>query len=146
MHVAEQREERNYLTKSHCAWLFLFIMSILKLKENRDFRRTYNRGKSFVSPYIVVYVYKNRTNNVRLGITAGKKIGNAVKRNRAKRVITAAFASVLPNIQNGLDFVIVARTRILNVKSTELANILYKTLENAGAIKNDNEENINISC
>ena len=124
---------------------FPFIMRIIKLKENREFRRAYNRGKVFVTPFAVIYVTKNRTGDVRLGITAGKKIGKAVKRNRAKRVITAAFSSVLPDIQNGFDFVIVARTRILNVKSTELALIFYKSLKTAGALKNDNEENTNIS-
>lgn len=114
---------------------FTFIMkNIVKLKENRDFRRAYSRGKSFVSPYIVVYVNKNRSNNVRLGITAGKKIGNAVSRNRAKRVITAAFRYCLPKIVTGYDFVIVARTRILSVKSTEVAASLMKLLANAGVV------------
>ncbi len=135
MHVAEQRVERNYLTKSHSQWLFLFIMSMLKLKENRDFRRIYNRGKSFVSPYIVVYVNKGRQDNIRLGITAGKKIGNAVKRNRAKRVITAAFRTVQPRIREGQDFIIVARTRILDVKSTVVADSLLTLLSSAGALK-----------
>lgn len=117
-------------------------MNLLKLKENRDFRRAYNRGKSYVSPYIVVYVTKNRTHNVRLGITAGKKIGKAVLRNRAKRVITAAFCSVLPEIREGLDFVIVARTRILNVKSTVVAEHLHKLLLGSGALKEENYEKI----
>ena len=125
---------------------FTFVMRIQKLKENREFRRAYNRGKVFVTPYAVVYITKNRTDGVRLGITVGKKIGKAVKRNRAKRVITAAFSSVLPKIQDGLDFVIVARTRILKVKSTELALIFEKTLDTAGALKNDNEKDTHISC
>ena len=124
---------------------FTFVMRMQKLKENREFRRAYNRGKVFVTPFAVIYVTRNRTGDVRLGITAGKKIGKAVKRNRAKRVITAAFSSVLPKIQDGLDFVIVARTRILKIKSTELATIFEKTLESAGALKNNNEENTNIS-
>ena len=125
---------------------FTFVMRIQKLKENREFRRAYNRGKVFVTPFAVIYVTKNRTGDVRLGITAGKKVGKAVKRNRAKRVITAAFSSVLPQIQDGLDFVIVARTRILKIKSTELVPIFEKTLESAGALKNNNEENTDISC
>ncbi len=121
-------------------------MRIIKLKENRDFRRAYHRGKVFVTPFAVVYVNKNRTGDVRLGITAGKKIGKAVKRNRAKRVITAAFYSVLPQIKDGLDLVIVARTKILNVKSTVFTTSLVKALEEVGALKNDNEENTDISC
>jgi len=134
LHAAEQKEERNCHIKSHFDVAFPFIMKIIKLKENRDFRRVYNKGKSLVCPYFVVYVNKNRADNIRLGITVSKKIGNAVKRNRAKRVITAAFSAVCPKIQSGYDFVIVARTRILNVKSTEVAIALEKTLNSLGVL------------
>ncbi len=135
MHAAEQKEERNCHIKSHLHVAFTFIMKIVKLKENRDFRRVYNKGKSSVSPYFVVYIMKNRWDVTRLGITVGKKIGNAVKRNRAKRVITAAFSTVYPQLQSGYDFVIVARTRILNVKSTEVASSLIKNLNSFGVLQ-----------
>lgn len=111
-----------------------YMNSIIKLKENYEFRRVYNRGKSFVSPYFVVYVFKNRGKKIRLGITAGKKIGGAVKRNRAKRVITAAFRAELPRILSGYDFVIVARTRILGIKSTKAAASLERILKTANVL------------
>ncbi len=120
--------------------------SIAKIKENRDFRRAYRNGKSLVTPYIVIYVNKNRSKNVRLGITAGKKIGNAVCRNRAKRVISAAFRMISREIVPGYDFVIVARTRILSVKSTEVALSLKKNLHSAGFLipaKESNENAVN---
>lgn len=116
--------------------------SIVKIKENRDFRRAYHRGKSFVSPTVAVYINKNRTGEVRLGITAGKKIGNAVCRNRAKRVIYAAFRDCLEKIAPGYDFVIVARTRILSVKSTQVAKELDKIISSAAFCKR-NELNEN---
>lgn len=115
-------------------------MKILKLKENRDFRRVYNKGKSYVSPYFVVYINKNRFCDIRLGITVGKKIGNAVKRNRAKRLITAAFSAVHPQILVGYDFVIVARTKILTVKSTEVTSSLLKILKSVGMLENNKNE------
>lgn len=68
------------------------MTEIVKIKENRDFRRIYSKGKSFVSPVLVTYVLKNRTKNVRYGITTSKKTGNAVQRNRSRRIIRAAFA------------------------------------------------------
>lgn len=135
MHAAEQKEERNCHIKSHLHVAFTFIMKIVKLKENRDFRRVYNKGKSFVNPYFVVYINKNRGDQPRLGITVSKKIGNAVKRNRAKRVITAAFSTVCPKIISGYDFVIVARTRILDVKSTVVTSHLFKFLDSFGVLK-----------
>lgn len=103
-----------------------------KIKANGDFHRIYNRGKSFVGPMIVTYTAKGRKDRVRLGITATKKLGGAVERNRAKRVITAAFRECLPYIQKGTDMVIVARVRILSVKSTQVAAILRKQLKTAG--------------
>ena len=54
--------------------------SIRKIKESYVFKRAYKKGKSMVSPYVVVYAVKNRFNDIRLGITAGKKIGKAVER------------------------------------------------------------------
>ena len=65
---------------------------------------------------------------MRLGITAGKKLGCAVNRNRAKRVITAAFNACQSNIAAGYDFVVVARTRILDQKSTAVFTALQKQL------------------
>ena len=71
----------------------------------------------------------------------GKKIGNAVSRNRAKRVITAAFRECLPEITPGFDFVIVARTRILTVKSTAVASAVLKLLRSAGLCETKNAKN-----
>ncbi len=103
-----------------------------KLKLNRDFKRLYHKGSPFVSSSFVLYAAKGRRGRVRLGITATKKLGTAVKRNRAKRVITAAFRECAPYIPSGYDFVIVARTRILDVKSNIVAEKMKKHLKGAG--------------
>ena len=57
------------------------------LKQNHEFRRLYSKGRSAVSPYFVLYCRPNRRSYSRLGITTGVKLGNAVKRNRARRRI-----------------------------------------------------------
>lgn len=100
-----------------------------KLKQNWEFRRAYTRGIALVAPSFVMYVCKGKKLVTRLGITAGKKIGSAVYRNRAKRLITAAFSDVVAHIPQGYDFVIVARTRILSVKSTQIAATIEKQLK-----------------
>ncbi len=106
-----------------------------KLKQNWEFRRAYNKGKAMVTPYFVLYACKGRRDSVRLGITAGKKIGTAVKRNRAKRVITAAFSACANNIISGHDFVAVARTRILETNSRVVAEKMKNQLKNANLWK-----------
>ena len=104
---------------------------MIKLKENYEFRRAYNKGERFVSSGFVMYAVKGRKDKVRLGIKEKKKIGGAVKRNRAKRVITAAFRNCLKNIAVGYDFVIVARTKVLELKSTQIQETLKKQLKAA---------------
>ena len=104
----------------------------VSIKENRDFRRLYHRGKSYVDPAFVMYVAKGRGNINRIGITAGKKIGGAVERNRAKRLIRAAFSSLSAKIAVGYDFIFVARVRILDQKSYTLAESMQKQLKAAG--------------
>lgn len=69
-----------------------------------------------------------------MGITAGKKVGSAVDRNRAKRVIIAAFRQLLPYVSGGYDFVFVARTRTSKVKSTVVFKSLKKAFLNEGII------------
>lgn len=108
------------------------MQKIEKLKLNHEFRRAYAKGKSLVAPCFAIYVNKGRRDRVRLGITVGKKIGGAVQRNRAKRVITAAFRECLPHLRRGYDYVIVARTRILETKSTAAAVFLQKQLSATG--------------
>ncbi|MEG1381392.1 MAG: ribonuclease P protein component [Ruthenibacterium sp.] len=105
------------------------------LTRNNEFQRVYTRGKSFVHPQVVLYVNKNRLGYTRIGITATKKIGNAVTRNRARRVIRAALFAVLPQNIGGYDLVFVARGRTPKCKSTELVSSLAKLLHDAGLRK-----------
>ena len=70
-----------------------------------------------------------------MGITTSKKIGNAVERNRCRRVIRAAFREISPLIPGGFDFVFVARTKTKFIKSTKLKSIMLQQLKKAGAIK-----------
>lgn len=107
---------------------------IITLCRNNDFRRIYNRGKSHVTPVCVIYVSRNRTKNVRIGITTSKKIGNAVKRNRARRVIKEALREIYPNIKPGYDIVIVARGKTPFVKSTDIKKHINKQLGKAGLL------------
>lgn len=105
------------------------------IKENRDFRRIYGKGKSYVSPVLVTYVMKNRNNTVRIGITTSKKTGNAVKRNRSRRIIREAFRLIAPEVKPGFDFIFVARGKTPFVKSTDIYSAMKQAMNNAGVLK-----------
>ncbi|MCL2513962.1 MAG: ribonuclease P protein component [Oscillospiraceae bacterium] len=107
----------------------------IAINQNSDFRRAYARGRQFTHPALVTYINKNRAGTVRIGITASKKIGNAVKRNRARRVIRAAYSSLEPYVKNGpCDIVFVARAKTTESKSGDIARIMKKHLELAGRL------------
>lgn len=101
---------------------------IEKLKLNKEFRRVYGRGKSYVCPSVVIYFLKKHTGGVRFGITVSKKLGCAVKRNRAKRLIAASIRDCATNISKNCDIVIVARSRIFEQKSYEITALLKSLL------------------
>lgn len=96
------------------------------LNENRDFLALYKKGKFTACKYSVIYIRPNGRPFNRLGITAGKKIGNAVHRNRAKRLIRLAYRENETEMPVGIDIVIVARTAICNIKSTEYCGYMKK--------------------
>lgn len=105
------------------------------LNRNKDFLFLYRKGKSVVGRYAVIYVRPNKKPYNRLGITAGKKVGNAVHRNRAKRIIRQAYMENEKDIPIGLDIVIVARAAICGIKSNVfsqwLAGYALKEIEAA---------------
>ena len=103
------------------------------LCENKDFRTLYYRGKSQVHAGLVTYVRPNRLGYPRIGITTGKKVGCAVLRSRARRVIREAFSPCFPLV-GGYDIVFVARTRTPEMKSTQLTPVILKHLKQLGVI------------
>ena len=81
------------------------------IKENREFRYCYKKGKKIVSSYVVLHYTKNRTEQNKLGITVAK-LRTAVERNRAKRLIRECYRAHFNEIQGGYNVVIVARSKM----------------------------------
>ncbi len=101
----------------------------LIIRENRDFVRLYKRGKSQVDPLLVTYALKNRRPCTRVGVTASKKVGGAVQRNRAKRVIRAAWRELAPTVPQGYDLIFVARGRTTVCKMQQVRRVMALHLQ-----------------
>ncbi len=113
-------------------------MKYTVMNENHMFRRVYRYGKSFVSPSLVCYVMKSgRDKKSQYGITSSKKIGCAVKRNRARRVIRAAYRELAPRVKTGYCLVFVARTRTAYVKSWSVKREMKEQLQKAGVLESE---------
>ena len=100
------------------------MLFTLTLNRNADFQRLYRKGAFCALGSALLYACPNSLPYNRLGITAGKKVGNAVLRSRAKRIIRAAYAAAEPELPVGLDLVIVARSSLPAEKSTVLEQAL----------------------
>jgi ribonuclease P protein component len=86
-----------------------------RLSRSGEFDRVYREGSSRANRYLVLYSFprgEEDGGDLRLGVTAGRKIGGAVQRNRVKRTIREAFWNVSARLEDGKDYVVVARHEI----------------------------------
>ena len=112
-----------------------------RLKNDRDFKRVYGKGRSFVSPAIVTYCFKKRYGGIRTGITTGKKIGGAVERNRCRRIIREAWRSLADRSSGNWDIVFVARARTAGLKTQDIYKDMLLHLKRAGVITSERPDN-----
>ena len=96
------------------------LLKANRLRKPSEFRFVYERGKRFEGRFMTVFIVPSETDFQRLGITASKKaIGNAVQRNRAKRLLREAFRlskAELNELDVKFDWVLNARRNLLRVK------------------------------
>ncbi len=110
---------------------------IQTLKENHLFSRSYRKGRCFSGKYIALYILRNREKDQNLlGITVSKNRGNAVKRNRTKRVIREAYRCFHPFLKEGNIIVIVARQPCVEAPVSVVTSELEYLLEKANLLQN----------
>ncbi len=108
---------------------------IISLDRDGQFQKLYKKGKSVVLPCIIIYAKKNGQSYNRLGITASKKLGKAVVRNRAKRRIRELYRTNIGKLKSGYDFVIVARSKTASVDYSTLLSAFLSGAEELGVLK-----------
>ncbi len=106
------------------------MRNIHSLKLNKEFKRAYYRGKYKAHPLLITYLFPMRGSHIRVGITTGKKVGNAVLRNRARRIIRAAFLELQPSLPAiGADLVFVARAGTSLSNSNQIKEVMQKQIK-----------------
>ena len=105
------------------------------LRDQRNFVSVYNRGNSKGSKYVVVLYKKNRLGMNRVAFVASKKVGNSVKRNRARRLMKEAFRNVSDKLVSGYDIIFVARNGIDEVKMNDVQRSMYNALNRASLLE-----------
>ncbi len=105
------------------------------LNQNRDFRRLYARGRSLANQYLVIYCLKSRSGANKMGITVSKKLGIAVVRNRAKRLIREAYRLSEGRFKEGYDMVFVSRSRTAGAKMPQVREAMMALAAELGLLK-----------
>ncbi|OBZ10335.1 ribonuclease P protein component [Bacillus sp. FJAT-26390] len=108
----------------------------LRLRNREDFSRIYRGGKSFANGQFVVYWSKQPTAEpFRLGVSASKKIGNAVVRNRMRRMIKEIVRHQANRIVPKTDFILIVRKPATEMKMKEMEKSVLHVLKKAGMLK-----------
>jgi ribonuclease P protein component len=111
-----------------------------RLTRSTDFQRVRRLGKSYAHPLVVLIVLPSETDGLRCGIAASRSIGNAVKRNRAKRQMRAALHPLLDSIQPGWDMIILARRPIVGATTDQIQKAIAGLLRRSRLLQ---EVNVN---
>jgi len=116
-----------------------------RLTRSEDFKRVRRSGKSYAHPLVVLIVQAHDKRSspvdkrsdpldpprVKVGVAAGRTVGTAVYRNRAKRLLREAIRSLLPNIASGLDLILIARPGLVSATLEETRQALLTLLQRA---------------
>lgn len=93
-------------------------------------------GKSYAHPFIVLITLPNQMDNSRFAITAGRSLGNAVQRNRAKRILRETLRMQFPEIASGWDVVLMAREPMNSASFQDIEVALRSLLSQANLLEN----------
>ena len=99
-------------------------------------RRT---GKTYAHPFVLLYATESEETLTRVGISAGRAVGGAVQRNRAKRLLREATRTLLPMIAPRKDLVLIARTPLASANLIQTVDALKDLLQRARLLEQEND-------
>lgn len=108
------------------------------LKLNHIFRKLYHTSGQ-ANGYLVLYARRNRTGSNRVGITASKKLGHAVVRNRVRRRLREIYRLNEDKFLPGYDIVVVARSRAVDAPFAALEKGYLDLAGRAGILRMEEE-------
>ncbi|MEA3491137.1 MAG: ribonuclease P protein component [Campylobacterota bacterium] len=109
------------------------IKQFTRLKTSKEFNRVYKHAtKTWHTPYFVLFFKSGPESKV--GFVASKKLGNAVHRNRAKRLLRAHFIENIDSLKSGI-YVLVAKPTLFEKNFQEITKAYLHTLKKCSALQ-----------
>ena len=102
-----------------------------RLGRRRDFQTAYDEGRKMTSPFFVGFLVMRDSGPMRLGVVASRRVGGAVQRNRAKRVLREVFRLARPDAERSVDVVLVARRGIVEARFQDVERAYARTMGRA---------------
>ena len=117
------------------------LSKINRLKDKVNFTKVYRSGEKYFSPYFVMYVLDDKSPEqpVRIGIVTSKKVGGAVVRNRARRVLSEILRQEIGSIKPGLTLVFVVLAALAGTNHSTLQKNTQEILTKAGIFTTSND-------
>ena len=124
-------------------------MKYKTIKEHHLYEKAFHKGMRFSGRYVIVFVLKDyaakrlqkanpaKTAYNRFGVSVGKKVGGAVERNRAKRILRAGYFAVEKELKTGFLIVLAPKSEILQAKSTDIESDLRRGFAKTGMFQTE---------
>ena len=124
-----------------------------RLTRSEDFKRVRRSGRSYAHPLVVLIVQSHDKRSspteqrsgtlgamdqprVKIGVAAGRTVGTAVHRNRAKRLLREAMRTLIPSLASNLDMILIARPGLVTATLEETRQALLTLLQRAKILQN----------
>jgi len=106
----------------------------IRLRRSADVERVRREGQAWHHPLLVLLAAQNLEGRTRIGVLAGRRVGKAVARNRARRLLREAARRLYPRLAPGWDLLLIARPPIVDVKEPQVEEALRQLTQQAGLL------------
>lgn len=111
-----------------------------RLTRSIDFKRVRNQGKSFAHPLVVLVRLPSEQDHLKVGISTSRASGNAVQRNRSKRLLRESMRPLIPLVSTGWELVLIARAPLVTAAFQDVQAAVNGLLRRAGLLKPVDEQ------
>jgi ribonuclease P protein component len=111
--------------------LRLWVQRKFRLTRSEDFKRVRRSGKSYAHPLVLLIVERHEKPHLKVGVAAGRTVGTAVDRNRAKRLLREAMRTLISNTASNVDLLLIARPALASAALADVRLALTTLLQRA---------------